>query len=454
MNSRKINMLSNILTGLSLLALAICLVAWLFQEHKKEKKAMYNQLALGYIGIVVENQLGMGDFLDCLQMVDQRADSLRRTAGLTGHRDWGEPVISPYPVLTQGNKAGGLFFPDSSYFVSNKLVKSTLKKTYRPGQKDSFERAQKYAFNAETEVYVSSSHQEFEDSTRKDMRMYHMRPLPKEFYAELDSLPQQALFNIWPQIIGAIKLWLLISLTIFLMRRNARERQLALETQQQFISNMTHELKTPVATIGVALEAIQDFNILDNPKKTDEYLSISRKELGRLSNLIDQVLHFSKNNKQELKEIYELQPLQLDKVLLDVMDSLQLKFEQKKAVVHSHISPNLAMKGDATHLANLFRNLLDNALKYSDEGVEITLEAHQEGKQTICIVRDNGWGIPEAYQKKIFNQFFRVPTGDLHNVKGYGLGLSYVAEVVEGHGGKITVNSKEGEGTEMKVIFQ
>ena len=231
---------------------------------------------------------------------------------------------------------------------------------------------------------------------------------------------------------------------VLLYRNLVKQRRLA-ALKNEFISNITHELKTPIATVGVAVEALKNFNAIQDPARTREYLDISANELQRLNLLVDKVLKLSMFEKKEVEMKFE--PLCLEDIVQEVTGSLKLQLEKNHARVSIRTHGDTTLMGDRLHLLSVVFNLLDNALKYSKEEPVIQIDLEGNDEEVILTVADNGIGIPEAYQEKIFDKFFRVPHGDTHNAKGYGLGLSYVAKVLQKHGGRISIRSREGEGT-------
>jgi two-component system, OmpR family, phosphate regulon sensor histidine kinase PhoR len=259
--------------------------------------------------------------------------------------------------------------------------------------------------------------------------------------------------------------------SFWLVYRNFLQQKQLTALKNSFISNITHELKTPIATVSVALEALQNFGALNNPELTKEYLDISRGELNRLSMLVDKVLKLAIFDEKEPE--LQVETVNLPDLVQRVADSLRLQFEKNGAVFHLHNPQNadLNIEADPTHLTSVVYNLLDNALKYGGKKIEVTLElANPNGQNTDLSsqntegvvsniegvnfqVSDDGKGIAEEFKDKIFDKFFRVPTEDIHNTKGHGLGLSYVAAVVRLHGGSISVNSEENIGTQFNVFL-
>lgn len=252
--------------------------------------------------------------------------------------------------------------------------------------------------------------------------------------------------QIAPQIVFSFLLTLITLIAFIILYRNVRAQQRLMEMKNDFISNVTHELKTPVATVSVALEALKNFHALNNPKLTNEYLDIARNELNRLTLMTDKILKaavFENKGITIQKETVDLQ-----ETIARILDSMRLIFEKRQAVVSFHpTGENFTMEGETAHITNVIYNLLDNALKYSPAQPVITIGLTETPKELVLTVQDAGLGIADEYKKRIFEKFFRVPTGDIHNIKGYGLGLSYVAGVVKAHGGSITVQSESGKGS-------
>lgn len=289
--------------------------------------------------------------------------------------------------------------------------------------------------------------------------------LPKgDFYSNshLDILSQErfAIFfpnyknyifqKILPQFLFSIFLFGVILLSFFMVWQSLEKQRRLTELKNDFISNVTHELKTPITTVGVALEALSNFNALQNPARTEEYLNISKHELQRLSILVDKVLKMSLFEKKEPE--LKLESFDMNELVEDVLKSMKLQFEKFSANVNFQAEgANFFIKGDKIHLTNVVYNLIDNALKYSKEKPVIELLLKNKNNQLQLVVKDQGIGISPDSKSKIFDKFFRVPQGDLHDVKGYGLGLSYVSGVIKKHHGDIQVNSQIDEGTSFTI---
>jgi len=244
---------------------------------------------------------------------------------------------------------------------------------------------------------------------------------------------------------------LLLALTtgcfLFMLHTILRQKKLS-ELKTDFINNMTHELKTPLATVSAAVEALQHFGALQDPQKTATYLSISKNELQRLSELVEKVLNLAVEEHREFT--LNPEPTNPADLVGEVVARHNLRTD-KSVEFDLTMPPGEPIQADRLHLGNALSNLLDNAIKYSGERVKIQIRGHREAGGYTLSVQDDGLGIPKNYQTAIFDRFFRVPTGDLHPVKGFGLGLYYVRQVVERHGGRIEVQSEPGRGSRFLI---
>jgi len=240
-------------------------------------------------------------------------------------------------------------------------------------------------------------------------------------------------------------------LAFTLLYRNLLRQRKLTEIKNEFISNITHELKTPIATVGVAIEALRNFNAINDPERTKEYLDISQNELQRLSLLVDKVLKLSMFEKKEIELKYE--QLNLTDIVNEVVSSMKLQIEKHHANVSINAEGNTSLNGDKLHLLSVVFNLLDNALKYGNGNIAVKFDIKEKEGDVELSVVDNGIGISQEYKDKVFEKFFRVPLGNTHNTKGYGLGLSYVAHVIQKHKGKIEVESQSGLGSKFIITL-
>jgi two-component system, OmpR family, phosphate regulon sensor histidine kinase PhoR len=255
----------------------------------------------------------------------------------------------------------------------------------------------------------------------------------------------------WPLVFSIF----IIAVTIVsfvLLYKNVLKQQRLVVMKNDFISNITHELKTPIATVGVAIEALRNFGAAQSPERTKEYLDISASELQRLGLLVDKVLKVSmlENNKLELKK----ENFDIRQLIEEVVSIMKLQLEKQNATVNIEtLGERFVIEADRLHIISVVYNLIDNALKYSKENPKIDIVLTSLAEVIEIKIKDNGIGIPKEYRFKVFEKFFRVPSGDMHNVKGYGLGLSYVKEILMEHMGFITVESEPGKGSLFTIIL-
>ena len=221
-----------------------------------------------------------------------------------------------------------------------------------------------------------------------------------------------------------------------------RQRQLT-EVQRDFINNMTHELQTPIATIRIAADVLNTPAIKDQPERLKKYTSIVKEEALRLQNQVETVLNMAKAEKNSL-------PLTIEWLdVHQIISSLANKYEINLTLHLNAIEPYI--HADRLHLSNAISNLIDNAFKYTPQNPDIHLETITQNGSLIIIVRDNGIGIAHEHHRKVFDKFYRVSTGNIHNVKGFGIGLSYVQQIVKAHHWKLDLKSELGKGSEFKI---
>jgi two-component system phosphate regulon sensor histidine kinase PhoR len=225
-----------------------------------------------------------------------------------------------------------------------------------------------------------------------------------------------------------------------------RQKKLS-EMKNDFINNMTHEFKTPLATISLATETMRNPRIRADESRMDYYMGLIKEENQRMNQQVERVLQLARSD-IKLKPM----PLDMHDLMRRVAEKARLHVESRGGTLKLDLqATDDYFNGDEVHLGNLLHNLLENATKYSPRAPEITLRSWEEEGAFCMSVSDKGLGIPKADQARIFDRFFRVGTGNLHDVKGFGLGLSYVKEIVEAHGGTISVESKVGEGSTFVV---
>ena len=238
-----------------------------------------------------------------------------------------------------------------------------------------------------------------------------------------------------PTLLFSLFLLGIIGLAFWTLLRNWIKQNRLVVVKNEFINNMTHELKTPIATVGVALEAISNFDLSTEQEKTKEYIDISRNEISRLSLLVDKVLNIATFDSKEIT--LKSEAIDLDQIIQNNLQSMKLQLDGKNTEInYQNNTANPIVLGDKLHLNNAVHNIIDNAFKYSGTNLKINIAINESQQNLKLTFADNGKGIPKEYHNKIFDRFFRVPSEDRHDVKGHGLGLNYVQNVIQNHGGK------------------
>jgi len=230
-----------------------------------------------------------------------------------------------------------------------------------------------------------------------------------------------------------------------------RQKKLS-NIKNDFINNMTHELKTPISTISLASQMLQDGSISNTPSTIAHISKVINQESKRLSFQVEKVLQMAVFNEGRLK--LKLREFDVNKMVETVTANFELRVNNKNGKLKTEIlAGNALIKGDEVHITNVIFNLLDNAMKYSRDIPEIKVTTENRKDKIMISVEDNGIGIAREHQAQIFDRFYRVPTGNVHDVKGFGLGLSYVKKIVDLHNGTIKVESTVNKGTKFKLYF-
>lgn len=222
------------------------------------------------------------------------------------------------------------------------------------------------------------------------------------------------------------------------------------EMKNDFINNMTHELKTPISTIALSSEVLMQDNIANEPDRVEQYARIIKSENERLKNQVERVLQLATLDKDDLELRQE--KVDMHDVIQKAIESFELTLEERKGSLNTTLSAqNHVVIGDPVHLTNIVHNLIDNAIKYSVEAPSISLATDNSNGDLNIRVSDKGIGLDKENVKHVFEKFFRVHTGNVHNVKGFGLGLYYVRSMAKAHGGDVQVESTLGEGSTFTI---
>ncbi len=257
-----------------------------------------------------------------------------------------------------------------------------------------------------------------------------------------------------PMLLSFIITFIIIITFAFIIYLILKQKKLS-EIKNDFVNNMTHELKTPVSTISLASQMLSDDSIEISKKKLKSISKIIKDESKRLEFQIEKVLQISLFEKGSIH--FNVKDVDIHELISFAVLNMDIKVKNKDGEIIVDLNAkNFILKGDKLHLTNILFNLLDNAVKYSKEKtppkIEVKTSNYEEGIKIE--IKDNGIGISKENQKKIFNKFYRVPTGNIHDVKGFGLGLSYVKRIIEEHNGNISIKSEKGKGTSFIIFFK
>jgi len=256
--------------------------------------------------------------------------------------------------------------------------------------------------------------------------------------------------QVWLPIFSSIVfIFVIIFCFIYAIKVIIRQKELS-KIKNDFINNMTHEFKTPLATVSLAVEALQDPDLSNQDKFRTRYLGIIKDENKRLVSQVEKVLQAAALDKKDFQ--LKIEPINLTELLESNVEHICLQVEKRGGKINFvNKLRNGEIEGDAFHLTHIFNNLLDNANKYSKENPVIRVEAWEQADNVLVSIQDQGIGLSKEAIKKIFDKFYRVPTGNVHDVKGFGLGLSYVKTMVEAHKGEIHVQSDPGKGSTFTI---
>jgi two-component system phosphate regulon sensor histidine kinase PhoR len=250
---------------------------------------------------------------------------------------------------------------------------------------------------------------------------------------------------------SSIVLLLVITFFAYTLFVILKQKRLS-EIQKDFINNMTHEFKTPIATIAVSTEVLKDPGIVNQPERLKNYAGIIEKENIRLKQQVERVLQMARLDKEDIG--LKKEKVNVHQLIHDSIRHHTMALQERKGIINIELmATQFLINADKFHLTGVFNNLIDNAIKYCKEIPEITIRTLNHHKGCILEVIDNGIGIDRENQKRVFQKFYRVPTGNVHDVKGFGLGLSYAKTIVEAHGGEISLQSELGKGCSFQIYI-
>jgi len=333
-------------------------------------------------------------------------------------------------VLHQELKAAGIN-TEFVYSISSQLANSNSKANYKDAQKDCDSSGCYYKINlSPSNVYVTPQY------------------LSVSFPDETSYL----LNTMWAMLsVSGLVICILIMAFYYTIATISRQKKLS-EIKNDFISNMTHEFKTPISTISLAAEMLNDSTVSKTPEKQHRFIRMITDENKRLSILVESILQTAILDKGEFK--LKVSQVDIHEIINQAIQNTQLLIDQRGGAITKQLhATKSSVVADKLHLTNIIFNLIDNAVKYTKETPNIVISTRDAENGIEITIKDNGIGISKDNLKKIFDKFFRVPTGNVHNVKGFGLGLSYVKAVVEKHNGTIHVESEIGKGSTFKILM-
>lgn len=440
---------AKILMAASYLLLLVFAVQWLHMQYVEEKRKL--QYALG--NLFEDVQQGITDSLLLVTFVHPAMAH----AALYGEQG-AHPGKGFKPATDNIRQLSSLLFSDQD--LQHALPLAGLKIAVRNIGRLSPEQ-EAYLFRIDTTVFNKI----YADRMRNmgwDFPVYWVNKHGLKKTGEFIFIPNTYLHNGYgirvtgyqPYLLrqlGPQAIFILILLSAILLAFYTTYRSLLRQIQlgnlkNDFVSNISHELKTPIATVKVAIEAVRHFEAAGQRELASEYMEMAGLEVERLELLVNRSLHNSVLESGKLSILPE--PHDLKTIIEEVLQAYQVKFLAHNTTVRLNCTGN-CFRGmvDKMHIQGVLINLLDNSLKYGHDGLTILIHLEEKDEAFQISVADNGPGIPEAYLPKVFEKFFRVPSDNIHNIKGYGLGLSYAAQVIQQHHGHIAVcNNTPEEG--------
>ena len=423
-------------------------------------------ISLSLFGLIV---LQSSWLQNLLELAKAQLDNNFNEVGVAVAKDLGKNVYNTQSLKLP--RRGGLF---NSEFHIHSLKTPTVEEKFTPQEiqekiKKALEKVNlndlKFEYgvtntNDDYEMYSKGFEKAFWDTTNNIRRYFPILPeneLDIEGVVNFEHLvivvpdfKRQIWTSLRWVIIGAVVFMLVIIAAFYVTVKTLLNQKKLSEIKSDFINNMTHEFKTPLATISLAVDALKNEKVQADPEKAKYFTGIIKEENIRMNKHVETILQAALLEKQELQ--LHLVPLSVHEVIQNVVDNYALQLNSQQGNISLLLNAkNDVISGDEVHFSNLVSNLVDNAIKYSKEKPEIKIYTHTTKNYLVLRVEDNGIGMSKESVKRIFEKFYRAHTGNLHNVKGFGLGMSYVKTVVDAHKGKIKVESVLGKGSVFTV---
>lgn len=443
---RKIFPIIIALITLSLLGIIYIQYSWINSAAhiKKEEKEQKMSDAVNEVAAEMMNRLTVP--------INRRRIQLQRFKQEGTSSSLNLPPVTDDKLFRSAEPVSQLFDP--------KEVSELLKKSMKDRKLDTV-----FEFGiAENGYYqlVSSGFSARMEKIKEDSALYHqfiaslayneITPESGQLYVFVPSTSFKVFKYMGWMISGGILFTAIIVTAFALTIRTMLGQKKLSEIKGDFINNMTHELKTPLATISLAIDAIGNEKVMDNKDKIRYFSGIIKEENKRMNKQVESILQSALLEKDELA--LNLQPIDVHQLISSTVENLQLQLDGKNGKVDLQLNGHQPIiKADEVHFSNLIFNLLDNAIKYSKDNLEVKISTSNTRKNLVISIADNGIGMSRDTVNRIFEKFYRAHTGNVHNVKGFGLGLSYVKAIVDAHKGKIRVESILGKGSRFTMEF-
>lgn len=356
-------------------------------------------------------------------------------------------LYSNYYVVNINNpfKAG-----DLEHYLEESLEDQALKEDFQYGV---FDCSSNQMVAGKVIRYKKNTFADENDHLDENLAAHNSADFIYYFGVRFPGKNANLLSNMWTVIAFSILMLLTIAFFIYSMFVILRQKQLS-ELQRDFINNMTHEFKTPISTINISTDVFLQSDKIRHDPRLNRYAGIIKEQVMRLNTQVEKVLQLAKIERDNVE--LNLENLDLAELVRSTSPSLELKVNERKGHLTLDLPTTPApVCADQLHLTNILHNLVDNAVKYARSSVppEIKVQVQTGPKGTDLTVRDNGLGISKEHQKRVFEKFYRVPTGNVHNVKGFGLGLFYVRAICKQHGWKLYLDSELGKGTTITIAM-
>ncbi len=452
MGLKKIFPVIIVLISLSLIGIIYIQINWILTMIENKKDQLHQRIAFEVVGKVAQ-RLGEGR-----ENLSGGSRVLRLKPGA---------VWRPDPLITELLRVPSI---TQSYSVDE--IDSRLRKAFNEAGLKSLAfdfslisnaASSDQNFRSQEELRSANFLREHEDTNRNQQFII---PVPAPDNTEANSvLADDALLivvvhdfdglvqgEMRPMIISAVFFTLIIIAAFYVTISTLLRQKKLSEIKNDFINNMTHEFKTPLATISLAVDALRNEKVIQDREKSGYFTGIIKEENRRMNKQVETILQASLLDRQDQQ--LNLRPLHVHHVIQEAMENFQLQLEGNNGSAELQLNAkNDLIEADEVHFMNLITNLIDNAVKYSKENLLIRITTHGTARSLVIRIEDNGIGMSKETQRRIFEKFYRAHTGNLHNVKGFGLGLSYVKTIVEAQRGKIKVDSTLGKGTTFTLEF-